>query len=189
MSEFKGFGQKIDRKIIIKAQAGESAAIEAIYNTYAKACYLLALRVTANPQSAQDIVHEVFLKVLKKINQYKAEGNFAGWLRQIAANESINYLKRHSKLSLDVELDGEIESYDRFETQWWDTVKDLQKLTSKLTDTCRTVLFLHELEGFSHKEIASMFGKSESFSKQSLSRAISQLKNMSAIKEISNASH
>ena len=189
MSEYKGFGQQIDLALISKAQTGDLAAMEIIYRTYAKPCFQLAVRLTANPTASQDIVHEVFLKVIRKISQYKAEGNFAGWLRKITANESIDFLKRNSRFNDELELNDELESSNHFETEWWDTIKDLDKLTAKLSDSARAVLFLHELEGLNHKEIAALFGKSESFSKQSLSRAISQLKNMSAIKEITNASH
>ncbi len=188
MSEYKGFGQQIDQSLITKAQAGEVMAMETIYTTYAKPCYLLAMRITTNQVASQDIVHEVFIKVIRKIAQFNASGNFAGWIRQIAANESIDFLKRNSRIQEQLELNEEIESNGHFESQWWDTIKDLDKLTAKLSDNARAVLFLHELEGFSHKEIAALFGKSESFSKQSLSRAFTQLKNMSAIKEISNAS-
>ncbi len=188
MSEYKGFGQQIDTSLIAKAQAGDGSAMEAIYKTYAKPCYLLAIRLTSNPTASQDIVHEIFLKVIRKIAQFKSSGNFAGWVRQIAVNESIDFLKKHSRIQDQVELNDELESSEYFESQWWDTIKDLDKLTSRLSDSARAVLFLHELEGFSHKEIAALFGKSESFSKQSLSRAFNQLKNMSAIKEITNAS-
>lgn len=188
MSEYNGFGQQIDKSLITKAQTGDSVAMETIYRTYAKPCYLLAMRLTTNPTASQDIVHEVFLKVIRKIAQFNATGNFAGWVRQIAANESIDFLKRNSRIQEQAGLNEDIESSEHFESQWWDTIKDLDKLTSKLSDSARAVLFLHELEGFSHKEIAALFGKSESFSKQSLSRAFNQLKNMSEIKEISNAS-
>jgi RNA polymerase sigma factor (sigma-70 family) len=188
MSEYKGFGQQIEISLIAKAQAGDVSSMEAIYKAYAKPCYLLAIRITSNPSASQDIVHEVFLKVIKKITQFKASGNFAGWIRQITANESIDYLKRNSRIQEQSELDETLEASSQFETQWWDTIKDLDKLTSKLSDSARAVLFLHELEGFSHKEIAALFGKTESFSKQSLSRAFSQLKNMNAIKEVSDAS-
>ena len=188
MSEYKGFGQQIDTSLIAKAQAGDGSAMEAIYKTYAKPCYLLAIRLTSNATASQDIVHEVFLKVIRKIAQFKSSGNFAGWVRQIAVNESIDFLKRNSRMHDLVELDENLQSSESFDSRWWDTIKDLEKLTAKLSDNARAVLFLHELEGFSHKEIAAFYGKSESFSKQSLSRAISQLKNMSAIKEVTNAS-
>jgi len=189
MSEYKGFGQQIDQSLIAKAQTGDVIAMETIYKHYAKPCYLLAMRITANPTASQDIVHEVFVKVIRKVSQFKANGNFAGWVRQIAVNESIDFIKRNTRIHEQVEFKDEIETTGYFESQWWDTIKDLDKLTSRLSDNARAVLFLHELEGFSHKEIAALFGKTESFSKQSLSRALNQLKNMSAIKEISNASH
>lgn len=188
MSEYSGFGQNIAKSLITDAQSGDVAAMEAIYRTFCDPCFRLAYRMTNNKYLAQDVVHEVFIKVMKKIGKYQASGSFAGWIRQIAVNESIDFLKLNAKQQTHVELDDTIHSKGLFENSWWDACKDLGKLTARLSDDARAVLFLHELEGYSHKEIGQLFGKSESFSKQSLSRAFTQLKNMNAIKEIKNAS-
>lgn len=189
MSEYKGFSEQVEISTIEQAMAGNANALEALYRAYAKPCYQLAMRLTSNPQASQDIVHEVFVKIIRKVSQYQHKGNFAGWVRQIAANESIDYLKRNKRIEDEYSYD-EIGTTadDLFENAWWDAVKDLNTLTASLNDTARAVLFLHELEGFSHKEIAELFKRSESFSKQTLARTIAQLKQMSAIKEHSHAS-
>jgi len=162
--------------------------MESIYRMYSAPCFHLAYRITNNQVAAQDIVHEFFIKVISKIDKYKGTGPFAGWIRQIAVNESVDYLRKNSKLQNCLEVADNLPSTGLFESRWWDACKDLVKLTARLSDDARAVLFLHELEGYSHKEIGRLFGKSESFSKQSLSRALNQLKNMNATKEIKNAS-
>nr|WP_136252260.1 sigma-70 family RNA polymerase sigma factor [Ningiella ruwaisensis] len=189
MSEYKGFGQAIDASVITKAQNGERAAMEVIYLSYSKPCYQMAMRLTANPQASQDIVHEVFLKVLKKIKQFELLGSFSGWVRKIALNEAVDYIKRNSRSNAETEtVDELISTHHYFEHQWWESIRDLEKLTAKLSPNARAVLFLHEVEGLTHSEIAHLFDKSERFSKQMLFRALAQLKAMSAIKELKNAS-
>ena len=194
MNEYTGFSQHIAQTTIARAQLGDSNAMEAIYILYANPCFSLAMRITANQEVAKDIVHNVFVKVMKSIHTFQNSGSFAGWIRQIAVNESIGVLQKNAKYSSDMEFeDGLYEdavenqdgaSNSRFESRWWETCNDLHKLTQKLSAQARTVLFLHEIEGYSHKEIASLFGKSESFSKQSLARTMQALQRINMIKGV-----
>ena len=189
MNEYSGFAQKIAQSIISDAQTGDLNAMETIYRTYGEACNKLAFRITGSQQACEDIVHEVFIKIMNRINKYSNSGTFSGWIRTIAVNESINYIKKNSKHLDLLELEDNLRSNDLFENKWWDACSDLSKLTKRLSDDARAVLYLHEIEGYSHKEIGKLFNKTESFSKQSLSRALTQLKNMNAIKEVKNASN
>ena len=189
MNEYSGFSQKLATAVISQAQSGDTSAMEKIYLTYSNPCYTLAYRITHNRTLSQDIVHEIFLKIIKNLTRYNSSGPFAGWVRKIAVNESVNALKKNTKLFEVIEFKDDIEAANLFEHRWWEACKDLKKLTVRLSDDARAVLFLHEIEGYSHKEIAAFFGKSESFSKQSLSRTMYQLKSLNAIKEIKNASH
>jgi RNA polymerase sigma-70 factor (ECF subfamily) len=194
MNEYTGFSQPIAHTTITHAQSGDSDAMEAIYNLYANPCFSLAMRITANQEVAKDIVHNVFVKVMKNIQTFKHSGSFAGWVRQIAVNESIGFIQKNAKYSRDIELESEIyenatemqalEHTSRFDSRWWETCRDLQKLTLKLSAQARAILFLHEVEGYSHKEIAGFFGKSESFSKQSLARTMQLLQKMNTIREV-----
>lgn len=194
MNEYTGFSQHIAQTTIELAQSGDSNAMEAIYTLYANPCFSLAMRITANQEVAKDIVHNVFVKVMKSIHTFQYSGSFAGWIRQIAVNESIGVLQKNAKYMDDIELEDsayenatdalEAAHNSRFNSRWWETCNDLHKLTQKLPAQARAVLFLHEIEGYSHKEIASLFGKSESFSKQSLARTMQVLQRIYTIKEV-----
>jgi RNA polymerase sigma-70 factor (ECF subfamily) len=191
MTEYSGFAKQLPNAIIEDAQTGGRVAMEAIYRQYANPCFSLANRITGNKEAAQDIVHIVFVKVMKNIGKFDHCGSFAGWFRQIAVNESIAYLKSHHKYIDDTEFEEDLVMYEQhlnansqFETRWWEACKDLSTLTQKLSEQARAVLILHEIEGYSHQEIAALFGKSESFSKQSLARTLQRLKRLSSIKEL-----
>jgi RNA polymerase sigma-70 factor (ECF subfamily) len=85
----------------------------------------------------------------------------------------------------DLILDNQYsDASSQFDTRWWEACKDLSTLTQKLSEQARAVLILHEIEGYSHQEIAMLFGKSESFSKQSLARTLQQLQKLNSIKEV-----
>lgn len=197
MNEYTGFSQDIAQTTIELAQSGDSSAMEAIYILYANPCFSLAMRITANQEVAKDIVHNVFVKVMKNIHTFQHSGSFAGWVRQIAVNESISVLQKNVKYSDDIAFEDasyenatqwlEDKPNSRFETRWWETCNDLHKLTQKLPEQARAVLFLHEIEGYSHKEISNFFGKSESFSKQSLARTMQLLQSINIVKEVQHA--
>ena len=189
MNEYTGFSQKTENTVIKMAQSGDRIAMEKIYNTYAKPCFCLANRIVANQALAQDIVHSVFVRVMKSIEGYSFKGSFAGWVRQIAVNESISQVRRQTQHSQNqhstfAEYDEEtiVDTESRFDTPWWEACHDLSQLTERLSPEARAVLFLHELEGYSHKEIAALFNKSESFSKQSLARTLRYLKKINEVK-------
>ncbi|WP_412973247.1 RNA polymerase sigma factor [Glaciecola sp. MF2-115] len=160
--------------------------MEKIYNMYASSCFCLVNRIIANQTQAQDIVHVVFVKVLNNIQSFNFKGSFAGWLRQMTVNESISYIRQHAKYSADIELPEEFVSSNvsQFDSKWWENCHDLSNLTEQLTEEARAVLFLHEIEGYSHKEIAAFFDKSESFSKQSLARTLHYLQRINQEKEV-----
>lgn len=188
MASVTGFQQQLSQDLIRQAQTGDMQAFERIYQTYADACYTLAFRISGNRTLAQDVVQEVFIKVINKINGYRNEGHFAGWLRRIAANETINRLRSETRLHL--VGDDQVENHPAnslFEIDWLNACRDLSGLLNQLNTTSRAVLLLHEVEGYSHKEIAKMYKKSESFSKITLSRAFAQLRGSVLKQEQKNA--
>jgi RNA polymerase sigma factor (sigma-70 family) len=184
MNELTGFQQPISQDVIQLAQKGDMLAFEKIYHKYSDASYKLALRITNNEALAQDIVQEAFIKVMNKIVDFRYEGYFAGWLRRIVVYETINRIKFENKLHLVSENEFlETESNDLFDSEWLSTCIDLNVFLKQLTITSRTVLLLHEVEGYKHKEIASLYGKSESFSKITLSRAYASLRKIAKRQE------
>ena len=179
MSDSKGFSQQLPGAVIKAAKNGEIDALELIYRTYADAAYTLALRICRDPSLAQDVVQDSFIKVMKSIQGFREEGAFAGWVRRIVSNETINRIRRQSHLQLvDEQQLSNLESESLFEQDWLMATRDLDGMLGKLSESARAVLVLHEIEGYNHKEIGDMFGKSESFSKVALSRAYKTLKKL-----------
>jgi RNA polymerase sigma-70 factor (ECF subfamily) len=188
MTKMKGFQQKISHDVIHLAQMGDILAFEKIYKIYSDASYNLALRITDNHALAQDIVQEAFIKVMNKIVDFRNQGSFAGWVRRIIVYETINRVKDESRLYLVTEYSScEAVSNNLFDIEWLSACIDLNILLAQLTITGRAVLILHEVEGYTHREIASFYGKSESFSKITLSRAYATLRHITIRQEQQHA--
>lgn len=159
------------------AQKGDMDAFEHIYRIYCSASYSLSYRICGQKAMAEDSVQESFIKIMKRIKQFKNEGSFAGWCRRIVMFETINRVKNLSRLTLVgnnvLENTTDVSLFDH---NWLDNRIDLEKLIQQLSPLSRAVFFLHEIEGYTHKEIAQLFDKSVSFSKVTLSRAYALLR-------------
>jgi RNA polymerase sigma-70 factor (ECF subfamily) len=173
VAEPAGFAQQVDAMILVRAQRGDMQAFASIYSTYGRACYGLALRLTTNAAQAEDLVQEVFLKLMENIRSYRGDAPFGAWLKRLTVNAAIDQLRQRKRLS-----DGdpeavfaEIEVSDPSPAENVDAWAMLRRLSPR----ARTIVVLHQVEGYTHAEIATLFGQSESYSKSILSRALQRL--------------
>ncbi|GAB1445823.1 hypothetical protein MASR2M41_15510 [Flammeovirgaceae bacterium] len=120
---------------------------------------------------AEDVLVVAFTKVFEKIDQYKAEGSFEGWLRRIIVNESLTYLRRNKNMYLETEIEKVDQSPNFSQLENNLEVDDLLKMVGELPTGYRMVFNLYAIDGYSHKEIAEQLEISESTSKSQLSRA------------------
>lgn len=166
-----GFASDLDRALILALQQGDRAALAAAYDRFAMPVYGLALRVLGSPDDAADVVQEVFLKLPRASRRFRGAAPFGLWLRRLAANATIDQLRaRRALVSLDeARLEaGEVSlPADRIEAE---------QLLQRLSPSARLVLLLHAVEGYTHAEMARLFGQSESYSKSLLARALGRLR-------------
>ena len=177
MLKNSGFNQIVSKEVILLAQQGDSDAFEQIYHLFANASYALAFRICNQHNVAEDVVHDAFIKIMNNVSKFRNDGSFSGWCRRIVTCEALDRLKKANRVHLVIEddlVDGE--ELELFQQDWLDAVIDIDKLIQQLSPNYRAIFILHELEGYSHKEIAELFDKSESFSKVTLSRAYASLK-------------
>ena len=142
------------------------------------ACY----RYVGDWQVAEDLAQDAFLHAIEKSGTYHAWGRFEGWLKKIAVNEALMYLRNRPEM---VEMDEEmaIEEPPAEEPQGMETKfsqEELLELIGKLPVKQRTVFNLYAVEHYSHKEIAKTLGITVANSKVLLSRARAELQGMLA---------
>jgi len=168
-----GFGQALDPLVLQRARRRDAAAQEAIYRLYSRACYNLALRILGNPAAAEDIVQDVFVRMLDALPGFRGDAPFGAWLKRMTTNATIDVARRNRRLdmeSAEVHLERAA-----VEQPGPDVGVDAWSLLMRLSVRERAVVVLHELEGYTHKELASLFGQSESYSKSVLARALKRL--------------
>jgi RNA polymerase sigma factor (sigma-70 family) len=168
-----GFGQILERATLERARRGDMAAFAAIYQRFGSACYNLALRVLGERAAAEDIVQEVFLKMFDSLGGFRGDAPFGAWLKRLTANATIDVLRRQQRFG-DEDAETLFETHPAVDADLENRV-DAWSLLMRLPARARAVVVLHELEGYTHKEISELFGHSESYSKSILSRALQRL--------------
>ena len=181
-AEAVGFARSVDAMVLARAQRGDMQAFAAIYGLFGKACFNLSLRVLGDPASAEDLVQEVFLKMIDTIRSYRGDAPFGGWLKRMTVNACIDHLRRRRRDS-----DGDPEALFAEMPNAAaepDVGIDAWDLLRRLPPRARAVLVLHEFEGYTHTELSQLFGQSESYSKSILARAMKRLGEWVATKDI-----
>lgn len=149
---------------------------ELLYQRTASKMMAVCMRYARDKMEAEDSLQLGYVKVFQKINDYRGDGSFEGWIRKVMVNTAIeSYRKNLRTLNLVPIEDG----YDQPSTGFDFSrlgMQDLLRLIQGLADGYRIVFNMYIIEGYSHKEIAATLGISEGASKSQLSRARAILK-------------
>ncbi len=173
LPEYNGSQTEIEA-FVIEAQQGNTDAFEALFQLTHKRLLMFCWRMMGNSSAAEEMVQESFIKAWLALSSFRGESQFYTWLRQIASRLIIDKLRLKSEKvwQNQAELDGEIIGKANISSE----LIDLSKMIKLLPPAARSVLVLHDIEGYSHKEIASLMSIAEGTSKAQLSRARSLLK-------------
>ena len=168
--QFKIYRAKED-ELIQGCLRRERNAQKLLYDTYSSKMYGLCYRYVKDSMEAEDVLVTSFMKVFQKIDQFKNQGSFEGWIRRIVVNEALTCLRRKRTMYLETEL--EQVDYDPNYQTLSDHLEeeDLLQLVKELPTGYRIVFNMYAIDGYSHKEIAESLGISENTSKSQLSRA------------------
>ena len=158
-------------EVIEGCKKGDRHAQKLLYDRFSGKMYALCCRYVKDKMEAEDVLVTAFTKILERIDQFKGEGSFEGWIRRVMVNESLSYLRRNKNMYVetDIEAADHEPNYERLESQL--EAQDLLKLISELPSGYRVVFNLYAIDGYSHKEIGEQLGINESTSKSQLSRA------------------
>jgi len=156
-----------EQQLIGSARRGEHAALNALFRRHSTAAYTLALRLCGDADRANDIVQDAFLKAFDNLHNYREDALFSTWLKRIVANMTIDHARREHRYV------QEGPDWDQRAGVEPDSAAqhDALGLLARLAETPRTVLVLHEFEGYSHQEIAALLGHTEGWSRTVLARA------------------
>lgn len=161
----------------VRACAGDEAARQAIYAALAPATFGLIRRLIGQRGASEDVFQDTMMTFYERLAEFREEAPLGAWLRQIALSRCFMHLRspwRRARLHLTTEAD--VAAPGALVPGIVPEALDLERALAVLTPTARAVIWMYEVEGYSHAEIARAFGRTVSFSKSQLARAHARLR-------------
>jgi RNA polymerase sigma factor (sigma-70 family) len=165
-------------EIIIKGcVSGDRKAQGKLFNHFSNEMFGVCLYFSKDYTEAEDTLHDGFMKVFQKIEQFEYKGSLAGWIRKIMVNTALEKFRKQHLLYVvgDEYENNEDINHENVISNL--SAHDLINLIRELTPQYKMVFNLFAIEGYSHKEISEMLGISEGTSKSNLARARNVLQN------------
>ena len=170
----------ISEELIARARGGEEAAQAAIYRGIGPAVFAITRRLVGNRAVAEDLFQDTMMTLFQRLGDFRGEAPLGIWLRQIAVTKCLMYLRspwHRARLQWDsADDDFPHASMLPVAPAASADALDVERALASLTPVARAVVWLFEVEGYSHEEIARLFGRSVSFSKSQLARALARLR-------------
>jgi RNA polymerase sigma-70 factor (ECF subfamily) len=158
-----------DATLVKRSRRGDMAAYDELIRRYQERIYATIYHMTANHEDANDLAQETFIKAYQALRSFKGDSSFYTWIYRIAVNKTINFLKQRkhrvhmslNDLDFNAEHDPDLVALISHKTPRRDiNLSELQEKLNgamqKLSETHRTVVALHDVQGLSHEEIGDI---------------------------------
>lgn len=161
------FNQTIDDITKAQVSKGKQKACRQVYDAFSTPVFNLAFKMLQNREDASDVMQNAFITAFQKISQWSGDVAFGFWLRKITVNQCLDLIKKnHQQMTMVSQ-----EQVNSLAGINYDMQHDANYLMSQLPPISRSILWLYEVEGMTHQEIADVYQMSPSFSKSQLSRS------------------
>lgn len=169
------FDQGIPDGVLERARAGDRAAQAELFTAFSQPVFGLARRMLGRADLADDVMQETFIEVLNGLPKFRGEAPLGMWIRRIAVNECLMQLRSHwHRFRLPLNSGGEgtpVEEWLESDEPPPDKGLDMEKALDALSPEARAVVWLHDVEGYTHVEIGRLMNATPSYSKSQLARA------------------
>jgi len=170
-----------EQLIIQRAKEGDEAAMRSLWSRHARHIDAVVRRLVGNDlDTAADVAQEVWIQIFRALPQYRGDSQFSTWAHRIAVNRTLNALRktrRLAKLETDVEEDSAVIEPDPDRSLMMATI---ETAAARLSPGARAVFMLHDVEGYTHEEIAERLGITSGGSKSQLFKARAKLRTLLA---------
>lgn len=161
------------------ARAGDVAARRDLFERVAPAAFGIIRRLTAHKALAEDLTQDTLIAMFEHLADFRAEAPFGIWVRKIAISRCLMAFRspwHRARVALESWSEEAWAGQSESEARTSDLI-DLDRALAKLSPVTRTVVWLYDVEGWSHEEIAGSFDRTVSFSKSQLARGHAKLRN------------
>jgi len=159
--------------LIQQCRTGNQKVLLEIYRQYYRQVYATCLRLTNVPADAEDLMQNSFIDAFTRIADYKGPSAFGGWLKRIAVNNCIDFIKRRRIHTIDLSetddlvTEDEQDAFIEIELK----VAQIKKAMAEITEDYRIILSLYFFEGYDQQEISYILKLSDTNVRTRLLRA------------------
>jgi RNA polymerase sigma-70 factor (ECF subfamily) len=160
-----------------RALAGDQSAMRALWTRHAPHIDVVVRRLVGHdPDLAADVAQEVWIQIFRALPSFRGDAQFGTWAHRIAVNRTLNALRRTKRMaSTEVDVDDDTASVEP-EAERALLAASIEEAAAKLSPGARTVFLLHDVEGYTHEEIATELGITAGGSKSQLFKARAKLR-------------
>jgi len=167
-----------DDGLVRRAIAGDERAMRQLWSLHAPRIDALVRRLIPDPDRAADVAQEVWIQIFRALPSFRGDSQFATWAHRIAVNGTLNAIRRSKRVDL-AEAGGPVQE-DTVAVEPDDEAPFVRasiiEAANRLAPGARTVFVLHDIEGYTHEEIAESLGITPGGSKSQLFKARAKLK-------------
>ena len=165
-----------ERQLIARVIAGDRLAGRALYDTHAPRVFSLAYRLSGDAEKAREFTQDTFIRAFSRLAQFRGDAAFSTWLHRITVTVVSNARRSELRIAREVTLD-EASSIEMSAPEAEPDLKEcIARAVEDLSEVYRTTLVMHDIEGYTHAEIAEILGVPEGTCKSRLSAARGQLR-------------
>jgi RNA polymerase sigma-70 factor, ECF subfamily len=169
-----------DAAVVRRAIEGDERAMRLLWNQHAPHVDAIVRRLAGDPDLAQDLAQEVWIQVFRALPSWRGDAKFSTWVHRVAVNRTLNALRRTRRIAsaeTSIEEDSATVEQDGDRSMLASTIEDAAR---KLSPGARTVFLMHDVEGYTHEEIATELGITPGGSKSQLFKARAKLRRLLA---------
>ncbi len=160
-----------------RVKDGDPAAERALYDAHVDRVYGLAYRMTGDETLARDLTQDAFVRAFDRIDGYRGDAALSTWLHTVTTSVVLNGLRKVRRIrEREVDLDHARKAAAKDRRSEPELRDRLHAAIAGLPDGYRKVFVMHDVEGYTHLEIARALGVAEGTSKAQLSRARAKLR-------------
>jgi RNA polymerase sigma-70 factor (ECF subfamily) len=166
-----------ENRLISRILTGDAAAERQLYDTHVDRVFRLAYRMTGDATQAEDLTQDIFIRAFDRLADFRGDAPFGGWLHRVATSVILTGLRKRKRLQ-------DVESL-RDDLEWTagpaptgdpDLKRNIDRAVGGLDENHRLVFVMHDMEGFTHQEIAAAMDAPVGTIKARLSRARQKLR-------------
>ena len=173
-----------DAQLISRVIAGDRLAGRELYDAHAPRVYSLVYRLSGDAEKARELTQDTFIRAFSRLSQFRGDAALSTWLHRIAVTTVSNSRRKEIRFRREVSLDEAGSIATDGATTDPDLKESIDRAVENLSEAYRTTLIMHDVEGYTHAEIAEVLGVPEGTCKSRLSAARAQLREaLAAYKE------